>query len=147
MLTTLDSNKRADILEYCYERFGIMEHIFDNYNWYIGSKNRIYIGPEEIERLIPESIGLCIFRLDRTPKPTTNFIQLFGKEITKNIINLDRGQTLDFCSGSDLKITDSVEPGFVSIKYKNISLGCGHWNGEMLKNQIPKSRFCKINFL
>ncbi len=147
MLTTLDLDKRALIIDYCYERFGIMEHIFDNYNWYIGSKNRIYIGPEEIERLIPESIGLCIFRLDRTPKPTTNFIQLFGKEITKNIINLDRDQTLDFCSGSDLKITDSVEPGFVSIKYKNISLGCGHWNGETLKNQIPKSRFCKINFL
>ena len=147
MLTTLDLDKRALIIDYCYERFGIMEHIFDNYNWYIGSKNRIYIGPEEIERLIPESIGLCIFRLDRTPKPTTNFIQLFGKEITKNIINLDRDQTLDFCSGYDLKITDSVEPGFVSIKYKNISLGCGHWNGEMLKNQIPKSRFCKINFL
>ena len=147
MLTALDSNKRADILEYCYERFGIMETVFENYNWYIGSKNRIYIGPEEIERLVPESIGLCIFRLDKTPKPTTNFIQLFGKEITKNIISLDRNQTLAFCGGSDLEIINNVEPGFVSINYKNISLGCGHWNGEILKNQIPKSRFCKINFL
>ena len=114
---------------------------------YIGSKNRIYIGPEEIERLVPESTGLCIFRLDRTPKPTTNFIQLFGKKITKNIINLDRNQTLDLCNGSDLEIVSNVEPGFVSLMYKNISLGCGHWNGEILKNQIPKSRFCKINFL
>ena len=58
MLTALDSNKRADILEYCYERFGIIETVFENYNWYIGSKNRIYIGPEEIERLDTESIGL-----------------------------------------------------------------------------------------
>ena len=147
MLTTLDSDKRAVILEYCYERFGIMETVFENYNWYIGSKNRIYIGPEEIERIAPESIGLCIFRLDKTPKPTTNFIQLFGKKITKNIISLDRNQTLDLCNGADLEIISNIDPGFVSIMYKNISLGCGHWNGDTLKNQIPKSRFCKINFL
>ena len=147
MLTMLDADKRTLILDYCYERFGIMEHIFDNYNWYIGSKNRIYIGPEEIERLIPESIGLCIFRLDKTPKPTTNFIQLFGREITKNIIILDRNQTSDLCTGADLEIVSNINPGFVSIMYKNISLGCGHWNGKTLKNQIPKSRFCKINFL
>ena len=36
---------------------------------------------------------------------------------------------------------------FLTVKYENISLGCGHWNGEILKNQIPKSKFCKINFL
>ena len=147
MLIALDSNKRANILEYCYERFGIVETVFENYSWYIGSKNRIYIGPEEIERLVPESIGLCIFRLDRTPKPTTNFIQLFGKRITKSIISLDRNQTLDLCTGADLEIVSNINPGFVSIMYKNISLGCGHWNGKTLKNQIPKSRFCKINFL
>ena len=69
------------------------------------------------------------------------------KKITKNIISLDRNQTLDLCNGSDLEIVSNVEPGFVSLMYKNISLGCGHWNGEILKNQIPKSRFCKINFL
>ena len=119
MLTMLDADKRTLILDYCYERFGIIETVFDNYNWYIGSKNRIYIGPEEIERITPESIGLCIFRLDKTPKPTTNFIQLFGKEITKNIISLDRNQTLAFCGGSDLEIINNAEPGFVSINYKN----------------------------
>ncbi len=146
-MTTLDSDRRTLILDYCYERFGITEIVFENYSWYIGSKNRIYIGPKEIERLKPESIGLCIFRLDKTPKPTTNFIQLFGKEITKNIISLDREQAVAFCGGSDLEVVNDAEPGFVSINYKNISLGCGHWDGEILKNQIPKSRFCKINFL
>ena len=147
MLTTLDLDKRAVIIDYCYERFGIMEHIFDNYNWYIGSKNRIYIGPEEIERLIPESIGLCIFRLDKTPKPTTSFIQLFGNKINENTIKLNKYDTEKFCSGKDLKINPNINPGFVAVKYENISLGCSHWNGKILKNQIPKSKFCKINFL
>ena len=39
----------------------------------------------------------CIFRLDKSPKPTTNFIQLFGSKINKNIINLNQSKTLDFC--------------------------------------------------
>ena len=140
MLGPLNTDKKETILNYCEERFGINRTIFDNYNWYIGSKNRIYIGPEETERIKPESIGLCIFRLDKTPKPTTNFIQLFGKRITKNYISLNKKNTFyDF--------ETEIEPGFVSIKYENISLGCGHWNGTILKNQIPKSKFCKINFL
>ena len=147
MLGPLNTDKKETILNYCEERFGINRTIFDNYNWYIGSKNRIYIGPEKIERIKPESIGLCIFRLDKTPKPTTNFIQLFGKRITKNYISLNKKNTLDFCKGFDLEIETEIEPGFVSIKYENINLGCGHWNGTILKNQIPKSKFCKINFL
>ena len=68
---------------------------------------------------------------------------------TSNQIMLDSNKknTLDFCKGFDLEIEANIEPGFVSIKYENISLGCGHWNGTILKNQIPKSKFCKINFL
>ena len=104
MLGPLSTDKKETILNYCEERFGISRTIFNNYNWYIGSKNRIYIGPEEIKRLRPESIGLCIFRLDKTPKPTTNFIQLFGTRITKNFIILNKKDTLDFCNGSDLEI-------------------------------------------
>jgi len=147
MLTLLDTAKKNIILEYCYERFGINNNEFVHYKWYLGSKNRIYIGPGEIERINPESIGLCIFRLDKTPKPTTNFIQLFGKKIKKNIIELNKKNTTDFCNGLNLEIKTNNEPGFVSVNYNKIALGCGHWNGKILKNQIPKSKFCKINFL
>ena len=147
MLKKLEDKKVKRVIEYCYERFGIAEKNFEEYNWNLGSKNRIYIGPRKIERIEPESIGLCIFRLDKTPKPTTNFIQLFGNKINKNIIKLKKEDTEKFCKGKDLKINTKVDPGFVAIKYEKISLGCGHWNGNILKNQIPKSKFCKINFL
>ena len=90
MLTLLNPEKKTQIIEYCKGRFGLSKKIFDNYNWYLGSKNRIYIGPEEIERINPESIGICIFRLDKTPKPTTNFLQLFGNQIYKNVIELNK---------------------------------------------------------
>ena len=147
MLKDLDTERKQYILEYCTERFGIRKEVFDRYNWYIGSKNRIYIGPGKIERIIPESIGLCIFRLDKTAKPTTNFIQLFSKEIKKNVINLEKKDAEHFCNGLDLNIGPKVDIGFICVKYESIGLGCAHWNGKQLRNQIPKSKFCKINFL
>ena len=149
MLKKLSEDKRNIILDYCLWRFGISGKNLDDYNWYIGSKNRIYIGPEELKRIRPESIGLCIFRIDKTPKPTTNFIQLFGHLMTKNIISIDVNEVIEFCSGKDLrpnKVTEAVI-GFVAVKNNDRSIGCGHWNGNLLKNQIPKSKFCKINFL
>jgi len=147
MLTPLNLEVKTQIIDYCKERFGLATNIFSDYKWYTGSKNRIFIGPEEIDRINPESIGICIFRLNKTPKPTTNFLQLFGNEIDKNVVELNKKLTIDYCRGLNLEINSNVEPGFVIVKYKNITLGCGHWNGHLLKNQIPKSRFCQINFL
>ena len=148
MLKSLESDKIKRITDYCYERFGIKHNVWKSYRWYIGSKNRIYLSnTKEIERINPESIGICIFRLDKTPKPTTNFLQLFGNQIYKNVIELNKKLAIDYCSGLSLESDMEVEPGFVIVKYKKVTLGCGHWNGSLLKNQIPKSRFCKINYL
>ena len=147
MLRTLETDRINLILEYCMERFGINNKTLENYNWYIGSKNRVYIGPEELERIKPESIGISVFRLDKTPKPTTNFLQLFGIHITKNIVELSSEETIKYCAGKNLNPNLNTEPGFVIVKHRDRILGCGHWNGSLLKNQIPKSRFCKINFL
>ena len=147
MLKRLDSERIRLIQEYCLERFGINQEKLENYRWYRGSKNRIYIGPEELERIKPESIGLCVFRLDKTPKPTTNFLQLFGIHITKNIVEISSEETIEYCAGKNLNLNLNTEPGFVIVKHRDRILGCGHWNGNLIKNQIPKSRFCKINFL
>lgn len=149
MLRKLDP-ERIDLLrEYCLGRFGIEPERLENYKWYIGSKNRVYIGPDELERIRPESIGICIFRLNRTPKPTTNFLQLFGRYATKNVIDIQRDETIEYCNGKNLDLSSEpdVDPGFVAVRYKNRLLGCGHWDGKVLKNQIPKSRFCKLGFL
>ena len=81
MLKKLSEDKRNIILDYCLERFGISKKYLEDYNWYIGSKNRIYIGPEELERIRPESIGLCIFRIDKTPKPKV--VDVIGIDLRK----------------------------------------------------------------
>ena len=73
MLKALEKNKITLLFEYCEKRFGINKNIFSGYQLYEGSKNKIYLAKELVKlRFNPESSGLCIFRLDKTPKPTTN---------------------------------------------------------------------------
>jgi len=150
MLKVLEKEKKQIIIDYCIERFGIDSEIWKEYCWYSGSKNKIYIANTlDLERIIPESKGICIFRLDKSPKPTTNFLQLFGKYITKNYVEINNDNTIKYCRGEDLILENSTSiiPGFVLINNNKRFLGCGHWNGKLLKNQLPKSKFCKINFL
>ena len=150
MLIKLTHNKKRVITKYCEERFGMPPNLLQNFKLYEGSKNKIYLIQKITEiRINPESAGLCIFRLDKTPKPTTNFLQLFGNTITKNIFQLKKNELIDFCSGNDLNIStkkQSLEPGFIAVKYKKTIVGCAHYNMKILKNQLPKSRHCKINY-
>ena len=150
MLKVLEKNKITLLFEYCENRFGINKNIFSGYQLYEGSKNKIYLAKELVElKFNPESSGLCIFRLDKTPKPTTNFLQLFGSKISKNYLDIDYINLLEYCKGNDIKVDKklhNLEPGFIAIRFKNIVIGCAHWNEKSMKNQLPKSRRCKINY-
>ena len=150
MLRLLDKDKTALLIEYCVERFGISEEVFKEYQLYEGSKNKIYMIKELINlRFIPESSGLCIFRFDKTPKPTTNFLQLFGSKIKINVLDISKANLIEYCKGHDLEINlkkSNIEPGFIAIRYKKSVVGCAHWNKNIIKNQLPKSKRCKINY-
>ena len=64
MLKSLKQDKIELIIKYCKERFGIKNEILSIYNWYLGSKNRIYITTtKEIKRIKPEKLfNLKVFR-------------------------------------------------------------------------------------
>ena len=151
MLKLLDTDKTILLTQYCVERFGMQNEIFDKYKLYEGSKNKIYLVKKLIDiRFTPESSGLCIFRFDKTPKPTTNFLQLFGLKVMKNVLDIDKDDLLEYCKGNDLEMADyrmgNMDPGFIAIRYNETIIGCAHWNKEIIKNQLPKSRRCKINY-
>ena len=54
MLVLLKKEKKEMLIEYCAKRFGISKEIFENYQLYEGSKNKIYLIKELLElRFIP----------------------------------------------------------------------------------------------
>ena len=150
MLKLLNRNKTKLLLEYCIERFEMSDKVFKGYQLYEGSKNKIYLIQKIPDlRFVPESSWLCIFRFDKTPKPTTNFLQLFGSKIKRNILDINKFNLIEYCKGKDLKkdiIKNNIEPGFIAIRYKESVIGCAHWNKKIIKNQLPKSRRSQINY-
>ena len=111
MLKSLNKNKMKVLLEYCVERFDMSNNIFNGYELYEGSKNKIYLVQKMANlRFIPESSGLCIFRFDKTPKPTTNFLQLFGSNIKRNILDLNKLELREYCKGKDLESEIKKKP-------------------------------------
>ena len=150
MLKLLNTDKSLLLIEYCVERFGMNNKIFEQYKLYEGSKKKVYIVNKLNDlKFNPESSGLCIFRFDKTPKPTTNFLQLFGLKIKKNVLDISELNLIEYCNGNDLKISieeNTIEPGFIAIRYNGNIIGCAHWNKNIVKNQLPKSRRCKINY-
>mgnify|MGYP003311561889 CR=1 FL=1 len=51
MLRLIENKRKDEIITYCFERFGLRQEHLEHYNWYEGSKNRIFIGPEKIKSL------------------------------------------------------------------------------------------------
>ena len=55
MLKPLVKEKKRLIQDYCIERFGMDSKIWNDYQWYSGSKNRIYLANTlDIERIMTE---------------------------------------------------------------------------------------------
>jgi NOL1/NOP2/fmu family ribosome biogenesis protein len=93
------------------------------------------------------SIGIVGFRISRIEdkmilKPTTNFIQLFGKEFKKKIYELDNWEEVKlFVNGKNLEIKEKCDlRGYVVVKYEEHYLGCGRIEGKTLRNLVPKDR-------
>ena len=64
---------------------------------------------------------------------------------TFDVMNIKDPSETHFDIKVDKKLLN-LEPGFVAIRFKNIVIGCAHWNEKTMKSQLPKSRRCKINY-
>jgi NOL1/NOP2/fmu family ribosome biogenesis protein len=90
------------------------------------------------------NIGMRAIRnsFTKSPKVTTNFVQLIDKEITKNIKELTKEELEKYTKGEDLERDENLE-GFCILKYNNRAIGVGLIQQDRIKNQIPKSRRIK----
>ncbi|MBU0533120.1 hypothetical protein KKB44_06525 [Candidatus Micrarchaeota archaeon] len=140
---------KTEFLTYLQERFGIPANLFDDFEFYGASKGRVYLGPKSaISSPEPVSVGFLAARIGNSIKPSTNLIQLFGKYATKNIINLNKENTIKYANGEDV-IIDSKEftDGYVILSYQGSPLGCGHAKGKTITNLLPKAKRLQLKFL
>lgn len=134
-----------EYLRYLEDRFGIPAKLFKGYTFLKKGKNIwIFSGDPSTIRDIGriETIGVKFLTITKKAlKPTTTFLQIFGKYATKNIVNLEsEEEMIQFMMGGLIKKKFNVEKGYVIVKYKDDVLGCGLYSDVGLVSQIPKAR-------
>ena len=129
--------------------YGIPEHVFLGYNFYMSGKSKIWILRkfDDLPKLPFECLGMVIMKRIKPGvwKPTTNAIQIFGKYATKNFIELNKEEAKAFMAGEVIRREFNVKKnGYVIVKFNGIPLGCGLYVNGILYSQIPKNRRIRV---
>ncbi|MEO0138557.1 MAG: hypothetical protein ABIL16_05645 [candidate division WOR-3 bacterium] len=135
---------REQLLKFLDERFGIGEDVFKGFK-FVQRGDDVWIMSQDIPDNLKDinRAGLRFARgVSRNIKITTAVIQLFGKYATKNVVNISEEHLWDFLAGRDIIVgkLEGVERGQVIVKFGEDVLGLGLYDGEKIKNQIPKAR-------
>ena len=147
-MNPLTSKDKKKIVEQLNKQYGINElpYLIIQFG---KEKLRLYSGSLSKEELIKldnqiniENIGLYFAKFENNEiRLTLDGTQLLKNQITKNILNINDQQALDWLKGNDLNI--QIESGWKILKHNNEFLGCGKSTGEKISNFVSKERRIK----
>lgn len=151
----IESAEREPVLEFWSDEFGVPSDAFDGYAFY-EKGGRIWAvrngavealgGDENLDALEYESVGLPLMRVGgEHDKPTTDALQRFGGEATRNVAELDEEEARAFVRGETVETEfdeeeDGVDLGYVVARHDGCVLGCGLYFPGELRSQVPKGR-------
>lgn len=137
---------RASVLSYFEERFGIGRAVFANHTFWVKGAGSVWAvadgAPDPIEA---EAVGLRLLRTGgHYWKPTTDGIQRFGADASRNVIELDREQARRFVAGVDQAIDWDGDRGYLIARTElgggPTPLGIGLYTEGELASNVPKAR-------
>jgi len=137
---------REEVLDWWETRFGVEPETFEAYTFWEKGAGKIWaLAGDVVSPIEVEAIGMKVLRTRQEHwKPTTDAVQRFGRDATKNVIELDAEQARAFAAGEDLEpdwdgdwgyligaheIADGVEP-----------IGVGLFTHGTLRSMVPKGR-------
>jgi len=138
-------DEREFVLGYLRERFGIPTPLFDDYLFFRTRKGWWLLGTtphlEHASGLKVEVVGLRAFSMvGRFIKPSTRFIQLFGRAATRSKVNISEEELGLLLQGKALNRELNLSKGYVILELgRQAIVGLGLWDGRMLHSQLPKS--------
>lgn len=97
---------RESVVEWWTERFGVPEETFDDFTFWEKGAGKIWAFHADLPSPVSvEGLGLTFLRTRQEHwKPTTSAVQRFGREATKNVIELDPEEAKAFAAGEDQEI-------------------------------------------
>jgi len=103
------------------------------------------VDPGEIAPV--EGVGIPFVRTGREVwKPTSVAVIEFGLDASRNVVELDRAETLRFLDRQVIEFAAGdargtlPNRGFVIARYHGLPVGCGLWCRGTLESSVPKGR-------
>ncbi len=137
---------RREILDWWEERFGIEPATFEGYSFWEKGKGKVWILRGDLDTPVRiEALGMTFLRTrQRHWKPTTNAVQRFGRQATKNVIELDDEQAKRFVRGDDQELDWGGDWGYLVVSHGIAGgpepLGVGLYLHDELQSLVPKGR-------
>lgn len=138
-----EKDSRQALSTYLLERFGIPLTILDEYflferkkGWFIMRKSEQV---KNAAHLKVSKVGLRAFRkVGQFLKPTTRFIQIFGRFATKSVLHMDMGQFQTLILTGEIPVDLNLEKGYVILTLGDHRiLGLGFYIHGAVRSQLP----------
>jgi NOL1/NOP2/fmu family ribosome biogenesis protein len=135
---------RLALLSYLETRFGLKPGLFQDYlffrkrkSWWIFRKTPLLA---DVSRIKISRMGMKAFQqVGRFIKPTTRFIQAFGRHATKATLVVEETQLRDLMEGKGLDISLEIDPGYVILSMDEPRVvGLGLYVNGLIRSQISK---------
>lgn len=137
---------RAAIVSYFAERFGIDLDVFAGHTFWERGNGKIWIFAGDLPSPVTvEGLGLLALRTRQEHwKPTLEFAQRFGRNATRNCIDLDPDAARTFLAGEDQDLSWDGDWGYLIVTREMAGasepLGVGLYVHGELRSMVPKGR-------
>ncbi len=135
----LSAEERRALWRPIQEHFGFPEDLLEDWEWVRVGKS-VYLWPPQAlnhaDRFPWERMGLRLCAAEGFPRPSTVFLQRWGKYATRHRLEL-HGEKLElYLRGKDFPI--AADEGHYLVFGENLPLGLALVRGGVLKNQLPR---------
>ena len=137
---------RSTVETYFRERFAISPEVFREYQFYKADKGFWMTSAQGADKYTGlkriECLGIRILKgEERSLKPTTYALQLFGRYAKINVVDINRDELKKLLEEGSLPgRLDNVDEGYVIIRYRGDVLGCGFYSKGLLRGRFRKGR-------
>ena len=137
---------REEVVGWWIDRFGLDSETFDGHSFWEKGAGKIWAFADELQSPADvEGLGMTFLRTRQEHwKPTTDAVQRFGREATRNVIVLDDDEAVRFLRGDDQELEWDGDWGYLIAAHEIAGdvepIGVGLYLYGELRSQMPKGR-------
>ncbi len=137
---------RREVVDWWVDRFGLDRETFDGHTFWEKGAGKIWAFADDLESPVAvEGLGMTFLRTRQEHwKPTTDAVQRFGREATRNVVVLEDVDARAFLAGETTEPGWDGDWGYLVAAHETAGgvepIGVGLYVHDELRSQMPKGR-------